>query len=352
MDLFFAKPGDIVVAKIDLKNGAVGIIPDWENVVVTNHFTVYQPDLKQLVPEYLILLIQSKFFKNYLWRNKVGAEGRKEVKIDFFENIRIPLPSRTEQQKIVAHWKAAKKKVIETENEVNAISYDLNALLYHLYYQKLTNDILATKGLFLCWSNIPSWDVKTARAVEFRKSNPNFQPLGQFVEEATVLVRPYELPEKDWPVYGVNNKEGVFFSGYKRGADFNTAYKHIEKDWFFHNPTRSSVGSLGIVPDVPSDAITSPEYQVWRIREGLLPGYVATLIRTPFFIKLIQFHRVGAVKQRLYVENLLEIPIPVLDENVQREFADRREKALENIKQAREQLAQAKIEVEKMILGK
>ena len=27
MDLFFARPGDIVVAKIDLKNGAVGIVP-------------------------------------------------------------------------------------------------------------------------------------------------------------------------------------------------------------------------------------------------------------------------------------------------------------------------------------
>lgn len=29
MDLWFARPGDIVVAKIDLKNGAVGIIPKY-----------------------------------------------------------------------------------------------------------------------------------------------------------------------------------------------------------------------------------------------------------------------------------------------------------------------------------
>ena len=37
MDLFFARPGDIIAAKIDLKNGAVGIVPDdWHNVVVTN----------------------------------------------------------------------------------------------------------------------------------------------------------------------------------------------------------------------------------------------------------------------------------------------------------------------------
>jgi len=43
MELFWARPGDIVVSKIDLKNGAVAIIPDgWDQVVVTNHFAVYK----------------------------------------------------------------------------------------------------------------------------------------------------------------------------------------------------------------------------------------------------------------------------------------------------------------------
>jgi type I restriction enzyme S subunit len=93
MELFAARPGDIVVAKIDLKNGAVAIVPDgWTNVAVTNHFAVYAPDRSRLVPEYLHLLIQTSFFKSHLWRNKVGAEGRKEVKLDFFEAEHIPLP--------------------------------------------------------------------------------------------------------------------------------------------------------------------------------------------------------------------------------------------------------------------
>ena len=79
MELFAAKPGDIVVAKIDLKNGAVGIVPKgWDNVVVTGHFAVYEPDRSKLMPQYLHLLIQSNFFKTYLWRNKVGAEGEKK----------------------------------------------------------------------------------------------------------------------------------------------------------------------------------------------------------------------------------------------------------------------------------
>ena len=119
MDLWFARPGDIVVAKIDLKNGAVGIVPpDWKNVVVTGHFAVYEPDRARLVPEYLHRIIQAGFFKAHLWRNKVGAEGRKEVKLDFFEEEHIPLPSLAEQKTIVASWRKAQDEIAATRERV------------------------------------------------------------------------------------------------------------------------------------------------------------------------------------------------------------------------------------------
>ncbi len=122
MELYHARPGDIVVAKIDLKNGAVSIIPsDWPNAVVTGHFAVYQPNLSSLIPEYLKLLIQARFFKAHLWRNKVGAEGRKEVKLDFFEAQRIPLPPLSVQRKIVAAWEAARKSAAATAAKIERL---------------------------------------------------------------------------------------------------------------------------------------------------------------------------------------------------------------------------------------
>lgn len=102
MDLFFARPGDLVVAKIDLKNGAVGVVPtDWENVVVTGHFAVYEVASEKVLVQWLHRIIQQPDFKEYLWRNKVGAEGRKEVKLDFFESIPIPLPDIATQEAIL-----------------------------------------------------------------------------------------------------------------------------------------------------------------------------------------------------------------------------------------------------------
>jgi hypothetical protein len=165
--------------------------------------------------------------------------------------------------------------------------------------------------------------LKSARAAAFRLLHPTFRPLGDFIEEATVIVRPMDEPEKLWPVYGVNNRVGVVLSHHQPGKKFNAPYKHIERDWFFHNPTRANVGSLGRVPEVPPDALTSPEYQVWRIRHGLLPDFVEILIRLPFFLDLVECHRVGAVKERLFVENLKEIPIPPLSEAEQRGMVER-----------------------------
>lgn len=170
----------------------------------------------------------------------------------------------------------------------------------------------ATRYIVVNWRDLPRWDLKTAHASAFRLANPDFRPLGDFAEEATEIIRPWDHPEAEWPVYGVNNEVGVVFSHHQRGDTFNAAYKRIRKDWFFHNPTRANVGSLGRVPDVPENAITSPEYQIWRLNGELLPGYVEILIQTSFFMEQIACHRVAAVKERLFVQNLLEIPIPVV----------------------------------------
>lgn len=174
------------------------------------------------------------------------------------------------------------------------------------------------KPLIVQWSEMPRWDFKTARAAEFAHLHPDFEPLGNHAEEVTVLVNPQIEPDKEWPVYGVNNETGVFLSKLQRGNEFNSPYKRIKKDYFFHNPTRANVGSLGRVPDVSDDAITSPEYQVWKTRSELLPSFTEILIKTEFFLDQVECHRVGGVKERLYVQNLFEIPVPILPLQVQK----------------------------------
>lgn len=122
MPLFWAKPGDVVLSKIDLKNGAVGVLPEgWDNVVVTSHFKVYAPDLEFLDPRYFRLLLQTQDFKKWLWANRSGADGRTEVKLDVFEALAIPLPSVIQQKSLCDAYAASLTRASQLEQEADAI---------------------------------------------------------------------------------------------------------------------------------------------------------------------------------------------------------------------------------------
>lgn len=350
--LYFAHSGDVVYSKIDVRNGAIGIVPaEIPSVAVSSEYPVYQVLPEVAGAEYIRLVFRTAYFRQAINSMISGASGRKRVQPIQIESLEIPLLPLETQRAIVARWQQSHAEIEEAKTSLQKVTDDLNELLVKQYHSVSKQDVISSRWIAMTWKDINCWDVKTARATTFRTATPSFRPLGDFAEEVTELVKPWTQPEKDWPVYGVNNKEGVFFSHYQKGKDFNAAYKRIQKGWFFHNPTRSSVGSLGIVPDVPEDALTSPEYQVWRIKQGMVPGYVAVLINTPFFISLIQFHRVGAVKQRLYVENLLEIRVPVVSEDEQLRVASAREAALQQVTDARVKADATKAEVEALILG-
>ena len=160
MDLWFARPGDIVVAKIDLKNGAVGIVPDgWKSVVVTGHFAVYEPDRTKLVPEYLHRVIQTDFFRAYLWRNKVGAEGRKEVKLDLFESEEIPLPALADQAAIVDRWREAQTQIAAARARVEAKKTEIDARFFADLGLNASARTTLPKCFAVLWEDFLRWGV-------------------------------------------------------------------------------------------------------------------------------------------------------------------------------------------------
>ncbi len=348
--LFRAYPGDVVFSKIDVRNGAIGLAPDdIDCMCVTSEFPVYSVDFQKTDPGYVKLLFRTVAFKKLLNSMISGASGRKRIQPTQLEEVKVPIPPLPIQQEIVAHWDAAQR---ERAAAVTALSALVSELYSWLAKQTTGFGQLTRSKVFLAnYENIQQWDVKAGRAAAFITANPDFIRLGDYTEECTETVRPWDEPEKEWPIYGVNNKEGVFLSSRQVGKDFNAPYKKIEKDWFFHNPTRANVGSLGIVPEVPTDAITSPEYQVWRLKGSFRPDFMALMLRTDYFLALVDINRVGGVKQRMYYTNLAEIRLPEIPTEVQKNFADRRQEILANITAANEKLAKRKKNIEKMILG-
>ena len=349
--LFRVHPGDVVFSKIDVRNGATGIAPDdIELICVSSEFPVYAVDARKAEPAFVKLLFRTAAFKRILNSMISGASGRKRIQPSQLEMVRVPIPPPPIQQRIVSHRLDAERRRTAADADYWKIVAELDAYLTER--TQGLEGITRAPTFVARFRNTRQWDLKGGRAAAFVAANPGFVRLGDCSEECTETIRPWEQPTKRWPVYGVNNRDGVFLSAVQEGRDFNAPYKRIARDWFFHNPTRANVGSLGIVGDAPSDAITSPEYQVWRLNGVFLPEFMALVVRTGYFLALVAINRVGAVKQRMYYANLAEIRIPEVPKSMQREFAARRSRALDEIDATGRLLAERKSEIEEIIVGK
>lgn len=350
--LYPLKPGSIIYNRLFAWKESFAVVPDeLDGFYASNEFPQFEIDQSIALPTYIYLLFTTKKIIGAVNAASIGsaAISRNRFKESDFLGFKVPIPPLPIQQKIVAHWETAQLERASAETALSALVAELHTLLV-----KQTKGFdLATRSKVLIanYENTQQWDVKAGRAAAFITANPDFIRLGDYTEECTETVKPWDEPEKEWLIYGVNNKEGVFLSSMQVGKEFNAPYKKIEKDWFFHNPTRANVGSLGIVPEVPEDAITSPEYQVWRLKSGFLPDFMAFMLRTDYFLSLVAFNRVGGVKQRMYYANLAEIRLPEISMDIQKRFANQRQEILTNITTANEKLLQRKKEIEKMILG-
>jgi hypothetical protein len=350
--------GALIYNRLFAWKASFAVVPcDLTDCYVSNEFPQFIADTGRILPEYLYLFCTRETTIRAVNASSTGssAVSRNRLKEEEFFNFEILLPPLAEQEAIVEHWRKAQNVLEKARDRQSEPVRMLNKRLTEIYQNLCRNDVIHSRTFVIEFKDLAAWDIKSGRAASFCLACPTFRPMSDFIEGATELVRPASEPEKDWPVYGINNKEGVFLNSFQKGAEFNVPYKRVCKDWFFHNPTRCNVGSLGIVPDVSEDAITSPEYQVWRLRKdvagNMLPGYVACLIQTPFFLDLVQFNRVGAVKQRMYIENLMRVRIPYLPVSEQQLYADARDKALFELEAAQRLSHQINADIEALILG-
>ena len=343
------RAGDFAYNPYRINVGSIGWVPpEHDGAYISPAYVVFSVDESVVLPVLFWFILKAAFFNKTL-RAATAGSVRMNLTYPLLQTLKIPIPPISVQQKIVASWKALYNEIVTANRSFTNLIGELNQLLIQntRAYRRLKN----SKVFVASYSKAQKWDVKAGRSAAFQTANPEFVRLGEFTKECTELVRPWEEPEKKWPIYGVNNKDGVFLNTYQKGKNFNAPYKRIEKNWFFHNPTRANVGSLGIVPEASKDAITSPEYQVWRLHSSFLPDFMALMIRTEYFLSLVDFNRVGGVKQRMYYANLAEIRLPMIDLEIQKEFGNQRVAILASITKASESVKERRTEIEEMVLG-
>ncbi|MGQ9648543.1 MAG: N-6 DNA methylase [Phycisphaerae bacterium] len=132
--------------------------------------------------------------------------------------------------------------------------------------------------------------------------------LGDLTEESDERIG--EAYSEEVRLLGVSNVDG-FCDPKGRIGKNPERYKIIREGYLAYNPMRINIGSIGVAVDVTDDGITSPDYVVFRCKDGVLPEYVYHYLRSEAGRHQINLKTKGSVRFRLYYKQLAGIPIPV-----------------------------------------
>ena len=111
---------------------------------------------------------------------------------------------------------------------------------------------------------------------------------------------------------GVSNAGGLGpFKG-KPGADTGR-YRRLEVGDFVYNPMRVNVGSIALCQRTEEEGWVSPDYVVFRLTDDapFSAEYLLTYLKSEIGLAEITRRSRGAVRRRLYYENLEQVLVPV-----------------------------------------
>lgn len=184
--LFLARAGDLVYSKIDVRNGAIGIVPPTLPLVaVTAEYPVH--DVREDVADvsYVRLLVRCSGLRREIQSRVSGASGRKRIMPADLLDMQAPFPTLAEQRAIVAHAEAAEATARLTMAEAAKRRRNADAAFLAALGLALPEEHEHTKVMTRRWSGLERWGVAYNQAVrgglDLRASRFAVQPLGALV---------------------------------------------------------------------------------------------------------------------------------------------------------------------------
>jgi type I restriction enzyme, S subunit len=133
------KSGDIIVNKIWARNGSVAVINDeLQGCFGSGEFPTFAPDTSKLEPAWFHWITKTSWFWDACDKKSQGTSGKNRIRPEKFLEIEIPLPSLTEQRRIVAHIEALAARVHEAQRVREEADNEIEIL-----FTKATKEIFA-----------------------------------------------------------------------------------------------------------------------------------------------------------------------------------------------------------------
>lgn len=256
----------------------IGLYSDDTPSLVSPAYITFTIDTEKVIPEYFFMYFNREESDRYGW---FISDSSVRANLDWprFLDIEIPLPSLSEQQKVVNAWKAFRE--IKEQNEAKAVPL-----------------------MQLCQSYIQ----------ELKHKYP-LQEIDPYIEECSERNTDNKFNVDQ--LRGVTS-DGIFDASKAKTDGLNfTPYKIVKKGEFAYNPSRINLGSIAMLEE--DLCIISPMYIVFKIKSmDIIPEYLSIWYNRSEFRRSTLFYASGSVRDTFDFKEMKGVKIPIPPVDVQR----------------------------------
>lgn len=288
---YVVREGDIVISRIDARNGAFGLVGRLlDGAVVSNEFPAFAVNESEALKEYVILALTSPQFYQQIEDSVEGASGRRRLETSKFLDFEIPLPSLDEQKTIVAQIE--KQKAIIEGADLVLKNWEIDETVFaNLPFSELDKHLTFV----------------SSGATPLGGSNVYVQENGVlFIRSQNVLINKTDFSDAVLIPNEVHQKM-------KR--------THVRKGDVFLNITGASIGRSAVMND-EREANVNQHVAIIRPNESILPEYLSAVLNTPNLQRQIDKLQTGSSRQGLNFDQIRKLIIPITDTTSQLEIVE------------------------------
>ena len=352
---YMVSEGQFILSKIDARNGAMGIIPaELDGAVVTQDFLPYDIDITKVNPQYFVLVCTTKQFVEFCQSCSSGTTNRQRVDEAQFLNIKVPVPSLVEQNKLVEEYN--KQLLIASDAELSVINKrrDINALLLTELGVKISKDT-ALRGLTtVAFSSLDRWDIaylqNTAKYTARYKSLRFENCIEYFMKGSngkSLRMETYKSPSKDFHYIGMEHIEKatgrLINVPIVKGEQIKSQTVTVPNGYFIYGKLRPYLNKYWYNNTYWDNLVCSSELFVFKIKENINTRFFELVLGSDIVQEQIADLTSGARMPRITETVFMNIQIPIPPLDIQMKLAEQIDRITEEIKELRNSSLQKRI---------
>ena len=355
---FLAHSGQLIISRIDARNGAFGIVPtELDGAIVTNDFWLF--DVMNALPEYLLLVLSSDLFQKYWQTQSSGTTNRQRVSENDFLNSMIAMPSIKQQQELINSLSHHNSYARDLESQAQkareeADKYLRSALSVSAIHEEIDNSLMQ----IFTFHDMSRWDVWVDR--------------GECISTKYRSV-PFSSLTVGKPLYGANekamnvrsdvryiritdiNEDGSLGNNYVSASRVDAKYLLHENDFLIAR-SGNTVGKTFLYTPAVGKAIFAGYLVRYKINcEKAIPKYLLYYTKSSVFKQWIQSNKRIFGQPNINAQEYLSAPIILPPIEVQSIIVDKMQRfydlANSLLSQSLEELTLGKKEFEEVVFG-